>query len=106
MAATAESPGPGRHGHLLPVARLAHALRRRQDPGAALLQVVGAGVVSGHWETATPAVNIIRGSNDTIHDFYGFPKPMAPGRLDASLSLSRAKPLTVQLIPTKVQQKN
>ncbi|XP_062207651.1 extradiol ring-cleavage dioxygenase-like [Phragmites australis] len=33
-------------------------------------------VVSGHWETATPAVNVIRGSNDTIHDFYGFPKPM------------------------------
>jgi 4,5-DOPA dioxygenase extradiol len=33
-------------------------------------------VVSGHWETATPAVNVIRGSNDTIYDFYGFPKPM------------------------------
>ncbi|CAL4953423.1 unnamed protein product [Urochloa decumbens] len=45
-------------------------------------------VVSGHWETATPAVNVIRGSNDTIHDFYGFPKPMyqlkypAPGAPD------------------------
>ena len=33
-------------------------------------------VVSGHWETETPAVNVIRGTNDTIHDFYGFPKPM------------------------------
>jgi 4,5-DOPA dioxygenase extradiol len=33
-------------------------------------------VVSGHWETATPAVNVIRGTNDTIYDFYGFPKPM------------------------------
>jgi 4,5-DOPA dioxygenase extradiol len=33
-------------------------------------------MVSGHWETATPAVNVIRGSNDTIYDFYGFPKSM------------------------------
>ncbi|AQK99140.1 4,5-DOPA dioxygenase extradiol [Zea mays] len=33
-------------------------------------------VVSGHWDTATPEVNVIRGSNDTIYDFYGFPKPM------------------------------
>lgn len=33
-------------------------------------------VVSGHWETATPAVNVIRGTNDTIYDFYGFPKSM------------------------------
>jgi 4,5-DOPA dioxygenase extradiol len=33
-------------------------------------------VISGHWETATPAVNVIRGNNDTIYDFYGFPKPM------------------------------
>ncbi|KAF8775149.1 hypothetical protein HU200_004546 [Digitaria exilis] len=33
-------------------------------------------MVSGHWETATPAVNVIRGTNDTIYDFYGFPKPM------------------------------
>jgi hypothetical protein len=33
-------------------------------------------MVSGHWETATPAVNVMRGSNDTIYDFYGFPKSM------------------------------
>jgi 4,5-DOPA dioxygenase extradiol len=33
-------------------------------------------VVSGHWETDTPAVNVIRGTNDTIHDFYGFPAEM------------------------------
>uniref|UniRef100_A0ACD5WJ72 Uncharacterized protein n=1 Tax=Avena sativa TaxID=4498 RepID=A0ACD5WJ72_AVESA len=45
-------------------------------------------VVSGHWETATPAVNVIRGNNDTIYDFYGFPKSMyqlkypAPGAPD------------------------
>ncbi|KAM3334191.1 hypothetical protein ACQJBY_028935 [Aegilops geniculata] len=45
-------------------------------------------IVSAHWETATPAVNVIRGANDTIHDFYGFPKSMyqlnypAPGAPD------------------------
>ncbi|CAL9108050.1 unnamed protein product [Musa textilis] len=33
-------------------------------------------VVSAHWETAFPTVNVIDGRNDTIHDFYGFPKPM------------------------------
>uniref|UniRef100_A0A0D3EWZ6 Extradiol ring-cleavage dioxygenase class III enzyme subunit B domain-containing protein n=1 Tax=Oryza barthii TaxID=65489 RepID=A0A0D3EWZ6_9ORYZ len=35
-------------------------------------------IVSGHWETATPTVNVVRGNNDTIHDFegYGFPKSM------------------------------
>lgn len=48
-------------------------------------------MVSGHWETATPAVNVIRGSNDTIYDFYGFPKPMyklkypAPGAPDLAM---------------------
>ena len=33
-------------------------------------------VISAHWETDTPAVNVISGANDTIYDFYGFPKPM------------------------------
>ena len=33
-------------------------------------------VVSGHWDTSVPAVNVINGHNDTIHDFYGFPKHM------------------------------
>ncbi|RCV11116.1 hypothetical protein SETIT_2G161700v2 [Setaria italica] len=33
-------------------------------------------VVSAHWETAAPAVSVVRGSNGTIHDFYGFPAPM------------------------------
>nr|TKW18021.1 hypothetical protein SEVIR_5G406800v2 [Setaria viridis] len=47
-------------------------------------------VVSGHWETDTPAVNVIRGTNDTIHDFYGFPAEMyklaypAPGAPDVA----------------------
>ncbi|KAF0918908.1 hypothetical protein E2562_027347 [Oryza meyeriana var. granulata] len=48
-------------------------------------------IVSGHWETATPTVNVIRGNNDTIYDFYGFPKPMyqlkypAPGAPDLAM---------------------
>ncbi|PKA60319.1 4,5-DOPA dioxygenase extradiol-like protein [Apostasia shenzhenica] len=33
-------------------------------------------MISAHWDTAEPAVNIINDRNDTIHDFYGFPKPM------------------------------
>ncbi|KAG9457167.1 hypothetical protein H6P81_001675 [Aristolochia fimbriata] len=32
-------------------------------------------VVSGHWDTAEPTVNVVH-RNDTIYDFYGFPKPM------------------------------
>ncbi|KAH7685234.1 Stizolobate synthase protein [Dioscorea alata] len=33
-------------------------------------------VVSAHWETYAPTVNVISGLNDTIYDFRGFPKPM------------------------------
>ncbi|XP_038705658.1 extradiol ring-cleavage dioxygenase-like [Tripterygium wilfordii] len=33
-------------------------------------------VISGHWETKVPTVNVIRGNHDTIHDFYGFPQQM------------------------------
>lgn len=32
-------------------------------------------VASAHWETATPAVSAV-GSNETIHDFYGFPQAL------------------------------
>jgi len=34
-------------------------------------------VISGHWETTHPTVNVISsGHNDTIYDFYNFPKSM------------------------------
>ncbi|CAK9165848.1 unnamed protein product [Ilex paraguariensis] len=33
-------------------------------------------VISGHWETSEPTVNVVSGRNETIYDFYGFPKSM------------------------------
>lgn len=32
-------------------------------------------IISGHWETSVPTINVVD-RNDTIYDFYGFPRPM------------------------------
>ncbi|MED6203766.1 hypothetical protein PIB30_002533 [Stylosanthes scabra] len=32
-------------------------------------------LISGHWDTAVPSVNVVQ-RNETIYDFYGFPKSM------------------------------
>ncbi|KAK7256526.1 hypothetical protein RIF29_29978 [Crotalaria pallida] len=39
-------------------------------------------IISCHWDTAIPTVNVVTNNNDTIHDFYGFPKPMYQASID------------------------
>ncbi|XP_051227606.1 extradiol ring-cleavage dioxygenase [Lolium perenne] len=60
------------------------AIAGKQAPRAIL-------VVSAHWDTeATPTVNVVHGTNDTIYDFHGFPEAMyklkypAPGAPDVA----------------------
>ncbi len=47
-------------------------------------------VVSAHWETATPMVNVVD-TNDTIYDFFGFPPALYEMKYPAPGSAAVAK---------------
>ncbi len=53
-------------------------------------------VVSAHWETAAPMLNAVD-RNDTIHDFFGFPRPLYDLRYPAPGDAALARDIAARL---------
>ena len=90
---------------MLPSLFLSHGaptLPLTDAPARSFLSGLGSGlprprailVVSAHWETESPMVSSVE-RNETIHDFYGFPRPLyeltypAPGLPSLAQDIAR-----------------
>lgn len=80
-----------------------------REAGALLPRPRAILIVSAHWETAAPMVNAVT-SNETIHDFYGFPRalydlrypaPGAPALASRVVELLRADGLACGIDGTR-----